>query len=877
MTQRLQELGEIQAALSQKITGHLARWPQTLHVPGGAQAFLQTHSSLIDNLLRSYWPHSLSHQKVTLIAVGGYGRCEQFPHSDIDLLILLDSHQHDELIQQLLYRLWDAGLVIGHAVRTLDECLTAGRADITVYTNLLDARLIAGDIRLFDELTQLVRSDQIIGDWPFFQAKIEEQAARYQTFDDVGAKIEPNIKESPGGLRDLHTLRWIGNRVAGVCSLSAMHATGLLRDQEWQTLNAAEDFISRVRIGLHSVAGRAEERLLLLHQKTLAAHFGFSGEQDGNLAVERFMQQYFRTTIEIERLNQLIVQNFREQLDPEPPTTRLAMNARFCIRGHLLETTDTQVFMRSPTAILELFLLLSQHPDIRGTSASTARQLRANLSVIDEGFRKNPQAHQLFMDILRSDHGVYRALKAMNLTGVLAAYLPAFSHIVGLMQFDLFHAYTVDAHTLLVIRNLRRFSQPQFADEHPMAAQIFRRIEHPEVLYLAGLFHDIAKGRGGDHAELGAMDAQAFAQAHGLSTVATARLVWLVEQHLLMSFTAQRRDIEDPTIIEEFARAVGSTARLDDLYLLTVADIRATNPNLWNSWRDALLKRLHQLTENWFAQGEQSLRTIIETTRAAALNEGRQAGMPALKLANWLQQLPDDYFLRTDIAPVLQHAELALDLATNSGHKPTVWISNAAGQHATQILILADNHTGLFARIVAELDRNGLNVQSANLTLIPPEALPSISAEHPGRALFEFFILDQQGSATLDPWSLVTLRERLQARLITPDTVSARVQRRTTPQMASLDVATHIECQPDDRRQRSVIQISTKDRPGLLADITATFTELGIVLRHARISTLGERVEDVFYVVDTHGQLIDNPKTCATINSALRTAIQGRA
>lgn len=856
------------AALDARIIQHLSRWSEALRADDGAQIFLKTHTQLIDELLKSYWPDARMMGKAALIAVGGYGRGEQFPHSDIDLLILLQTHQLDTEIQDFLRQLWDAGLKIGHAVRTVEECLIAGRDDVTVYTTLLDTRLIAGNAALFDQLNQLVRSDQLTGDWPFFQAKTAEQAARYRSFDEVGAKIEPNIKESPGGLRDLHTLRWIGNRVVGAGTLDAMHEHGLLGDREWQTLSAAESFLSQVRIALHTAAGRAEERLLLLHQKTLAAQFGYQGEQDGNLAVERFMQRYFRTTTEIERLNQLILQNFREALDPQPNNVIVPINARFRIRGHLLETVDAQVFMRSPTAILELFLLLAQHPELLGPSAATARQLRANLSVIDDGFRKNPQARQIFMAIWQNKTGVYRALKAMNLSGVLAAYIPAFSEIVGLMQFDLFHAYTVDAHTLLVIRNLRRFSQPQFADEHPMASQIIHRINRPEVLYLAGLFHDIAKGRGGDHAELGAIDAKQFAKAHGLPAAEERRLSWLVEHHLLMSFTAQRRDIEDPAVVEEFARKVASISQLDDLYLLTVADICATNPNLWNSWRDALLKRLHALTENWFNQGEQSAREIVDATRAAALGEGIAANIPAGYLGNWFDSLPDDYFLRTDIAPVLQHARLGL----GEDRMPVISISNAPDQDAIQILLLTCNRHGQFARIVAELDHSGLNVQSANMTVISP------TADHQqNRALFEFFILDQHGGARLDHWSLETLRTRLHDRLQSPDSTASRINRRSPPQLASIDVATQIQFLSDHHRQRTEIHISTKDRPGLLADITTAFADLNISLNHARISTLGERAEDVFYVVDHEGLAVDSPKRCAEIETALRAAIHSRS
>lgn len=851
------------SALQQQIAALHARWPEAIVDNQRAEQFLNELSDQIDQFLRLLWPADFTDQAIALLAVGGYGRREQFPHSDIDLLILIDDHRWDTPIQTFLYAMWDEGLPIGHAVRTLDECIVAGREDVTVYTNLLDARLITGNVALFDALTDVVRSDRITQDWPFFLAKLAEQNQRYEAQDSMGARIEPNIKESPGGFRDLQTLRWISNRVARANTLAAMHRAELLRDQEWVSLEAAQGLLYRVRIGLHALAGRGEERLLLMHQKALAAHFQFTEDSDGNLAVERFMQAYFRATIEVERLNRLILQHFREQLDPHPATRITPINPRFQIRGHLLETTDAQVFMRAPTATLEVFLLLAMHPELLDMSASTARQLRANLSVIDAGFRKNPHANQLFLSILRVEQGVYRALKAMNLSGVLAAYIPAFGQIVGLMQFDLFHAYTVDTHTLLVIRNLRRFSRPEFAAELPMAAAIFPRIEQPEILYLAGLFHDIAKGRGGDHAELGAVDARQFGSQHGLSESTIGQLTWLVENHLLMSFTAQRRDIEDPAIIREFALKVGTPARLDDLFLLTVADIRATNPNLWNAWRDALLKRLHQLTHAWFREGEQSAQETIKSARTDAQQQGEAAGLSESELQNWLDALPDDYFLRTDLGPILQHARLALDPTL-----PTLRISSDPEQHATQILILTADHPALFAHIVAEIDREGLNVQSANMTLIPTSQ-PHI----PDRALFEFFVLGGQGAPALDAWSIDHLTERLKARLAHPEGSPPAITRRMTPQLASIDVATQIEFLTDNPRQRTLIQISTKDRPGLLADLTETFARSDIFLRHARISTLGERVEDAFYVVDAEGRPIEATETRARLEAVLRNAI----
>ncbi|WP_407275951.1 [protein-PII] uridylyltransferase [Halothiobacillus sp. DCM-1] len=838
-------------------------WRAALAAPDGAAAFLRAHTAAIDAVLRALWPESAP-AGAALVAVGGYGRGEQFPYSDVDLLVLLEPEIDAGWVHDLLHPLWDTGLVIGHAVRTLDECGAAARDDVTVYTNLLDARLLCGDGALFAALVERVRSNDWAQDWSFFQAKTAEQALRYQAFDEVGEKIEPNIKESPGGLRDLHSLRWVCHRIAGAGTLDAMRAAGILGDAEWQALTTAEAFLSAVRIGLHALADRAEERLLLMHQKTLAAAFGYVDEANENRAVEQFMQRYFRNSLTIERLNQVLMQQLREQLDPHPNRRIVPINPRFQVRGAYLETTDAQVFMRTPTAILELFLLLAERPTLLGPSAATARQLRANLSVIDEGFRKNRQAQQLFLAIVQADRGVYRALKAMNLNGVLAAYLPAFGAIVGLMQFDLFHAFTVDAHTLLVVRNLRRFSRPEFAHEQPLASEIFTRVERPWVLYLAGLFHDIAKGRGGDHAVLGAVDARAFARQHRLSEADTERMAWLVEQHLLMSFTAQRRDIEDPAIIEVFARQVGSVARLDDLYLLTVADIRATHPNLWNSWRAALLRRLHQLSSVWLEQGERQTRNerqIILQTREESLAEGVRQALPAEALRAWLDRLPDDYFLRMDPEPIVRHATLAL---TNP--LPLVSISAAPAQTATEILVIAPTSPGFFARLVAELDRNSLNVQSAHMTLL---------AGHPDGvdcALFEFFVLNQQNAAELDGWTRATLHDRLLQRIADPSTQVPRLRRRISPQMASLDVRTEIRIVPDTARGQTTVHISTKDRPGLLADLTATLAEQGLVLRHARISTLGERAEDVFDLVGRASQAVE-PTQYEPLETALRHAI----
>ncbi|HER19442.1 MAG TPA: [protein-PII] uridylyltransferase, partial [Chromatiales bacterium] len=466
-------------------------WAEALADEGSARDFIDEVTARVDSALRTLWQDQLADTPCTLVAVGGYGRGEMFVHSDIDIMVLTPNHAHDDAVQAFLYTLWDTGLSIGYAVRSLEECLEAA-VDPTVYTSLIESRPIAGNDELLAELDTAIRDDDRFEPAWFFAAKIDEQHARYRSHDNVGTKIEPHIKEGPGGLRDLHTIRWLANRIDGTPTLAGMHRAGMLRDDEFQSLARAQSLLFRIRIGLHGLADRSEERLLLMHQKTLAGTFGYEGEQGGNLAVERFMQHFFRATIEVERLNQLLIQRWRERLHPEILEPVEPLNPRFVMRGRLIETRDAQVFMRSPTAILELFLLLAEHPELEGMTAATARQLRANLSVIDAGFRANRQAKNLFLRLLRADRGVYLALRNMNLTRVLAAYIPAFAPIVGLMQFDLFHAYTVDTHTLLVIRNLRRPALPEYRDENPTAADAFARIARPEVLYLAGLFHDIA-------------------------------------------------------------------------------------------------------------------------------------------------------------------------------------------------------------------------------------------------------------------------------------------------------------------------------------------------------------------------------------------------
>jgi [protein-PII] uridylyltransferase len=532
---------------------------------------IHARSWVVDQVLTRCWTLELGDCHGALVAVGGYGRRELMPGSDVDIMLLLAETEDSETAARLeafLTLLWDIGLEVGHSVRTLQECHDQARDDITVATNLMEARLIYGPETLFQAMCKRIGPDQI---WPspaFFEAKLKEQRDRYMRFDDAVYNLEPNVKEGPGGLRDGQMIAWIFKRHFGSDRLGDLIGQGLITDEEYQRLMDSQRCLWRVRFGLHHITGRREDRLLFDHQRTLARLFGYQDRQH-RLAVEWFMKDYYRAIQELSQLNEMLLQLFKEVIlyadDDEAP---VAINKRFQSRKGFLEVTYDKVFEHYPFALLELFLLMQQHRDLQGVRAATIRLVRQYRHLIDDDFRNDIRCRSLFMEIFRQPQGLTHELRRMNRYGVLAAYYPPFANIVGQMQHDLFHAFTVDEHTLFVIRNLRRFTVKRFAHEVPLCSRLSESIPKPELLYLAGFFHDIAKGRGGDHAELGAIDAHEFLKRHDLSNYDCDLVAWLVENHLLMSQVAQRRDISDPEVINDFARQTGDRKRLDYLYLL---------------------------------------------------------------------------------------------------------------------------------------------------------------------------------------------------------------------------------------------------------------------------------------------------------------------
>jgi [protein-PII] uridylyltransferase len=812
------------------------------------EELFRVRTGLVDALITATWADTGLHDAhASLVAVGGYGRGELFPHSDIDILVLLSKDAPTTVASQVesfISQLWDAGLHLGHSTRTPEECLTLAASDLSIMTSLLEARLLTGSSRLWHAvIVPLFTPASDI--WPpqaFFRGKQAEQQARHHRFDDSAYKIEPNIKESPGGLRDWHTLRWLSCRIFHHDATPQLVTEGLLTDLEQTALLERIEFLSRLRFTLHLLTERHEDRLLLIHQKALAAMYSeapvpgsLADEPDTrNQHVEAFMQRYFRAVLGLERINQLVMQQFEERLFP-PEGEPVALNPRFNLRGKLIETAHAQVFLRTPSAMLEIFLLLQQHHEPLHIRASTLRQLQSHVPLMRAEMRHNPNARALFIEILRQPRGVFDALKQMNRLGLLAAYLPDFENIVGRMQFDLFHLYTVDAHTLLVIRNLRRFSTPLGQTESPLAHKLFNRFDKPELLILAALFHDIAKGMGGQHEILGAEKAKRFCKLHNLPQEDIELVEWLVREHLHLSFVAQRRDLDDSQVIEDFSRWVGTQRQLDALYLLTVADIHATNPTLWSDWRAALLRDLYTKTRNALKKGHEII--DVQSRRAEALTE--LAKTCALKdETHWhkaralLDSFPGRY-LRRHQASDLAWRVCGILHSTEPG-----WLALREDQtrQVSELFIYTHDQPQLFSTIAATLDRLNLSIQSAYLT-----------SSDQGMVVDDILFLDADGHPLRDAWMQTDLLHQLHIAM-TQGTTAPRPLRRASPLLRHFDCPTHIDMETSEHGGNTRVQIETVDRPGLLALISGVLAELGMNLQGATINTLGEKAHDTLYV-----------------------------
>lgn len=817
---------------------------------------VQQRSHFVDEVLQELWQqHIPTETPICLLAVGGYGRGELHPFSDIDLLVLLDesvSSTPPQALSDFLTQLWDIGLEIGHSVRTIQECREQAEQDITIATNLLETRLLCGEDALFSELQQLTVNNKTWDTKRFYQNKKQEQIQRHLKYNDTANNLEPNIKESPGGLRDIHVISWVAQQHFGVKNLQGLKDKDFLANSEYDNLDKAQRFLWRVRFALHNRAGRKEERLMIEHQRELAIELGYS-ETDNRRAVEHFMRDYYRCARLVGQMNELLLQILEENIIlAEEPRHIEPINRRFQVHNGYLETINPGIFAFRPLALLELFLILQQHSNIKGVRANTIRQIHAHIHLIDDRFRADIKSRSLFMEIIRQPAGITHEFRRMNKFGILGAYLPEFGQIVGQMQHDLFHIYTVDEHTLFLVRNLRRFSCVEFSDEFPLCSTVFQQLPKPELIYIAGLYHDIAKGRGGDHSVLGVKDAEDFCDRHGLSQYDSDLVSFLVRSHLVMSATAQRFDIEDPDVINTFANTVQTVDQLNYLYLLTVADIRATNNNLWNGWRDSLLKQLYHSTKQWLEHKELQAKNTAERSEQKykqALQRLIYQGVYKETITSLWQDYHSDYFLRHTVDEIVWQTEQRLkNLSSNT----LIKIRNHNEQSTLEIFIVTPNKAGVFASITACIEQLQLNIFDAK-----------INTTTNGMALNTFIV---SGSANNNEDIAAAIEKRLHQ---TEDS-SAYCPIRVPRTMKLFETSPTIKFQTNEQQQYTVLELYTHDRPGLVSVVAQVFLQCDVQLINAKLTTLGDQVEDIFFIT-TANNLPLQATDCASLQQELTT------
>jgi len=833
------------------------------HEAGASAPIIVAHHAwLIDRILHYAWRlHSdrLEDVPIALVAVGGYGRSELHPYSDIDLMILLardDYRRVQAFVETFLSFLWDIGLEVGHSVRSLNDCVKAAKRDITVATNIMEARHLEGDRGLVATMVERTGPDRIWKPTDFFKAKLEEQQARHLKYDDSAYDLEPNIKEGPGGLRDLQTVIWVLKRRYGITELRQLIDNDYLTDAEYRQLVRGRNFLWKLRIGLHYTAGRSEDRLLFDHQRVLAEEFGYR-DNPNHLAVEQLMKRYYRTVKDLRLLNEILLQHYEEENSSRRASRVRVINDRFQSYGGYLETRHERVFEEHPSAILELFLLLQQHTSLKGVRASAIRQLRASLYLIDNRFRNDPRCKELFMKIMRQPSGITHALRRMNAYGVLGSYIPVFGGVVGQMQHDLFHVYTVDAHSLFVVRNLRRFAMDEHADEFPLANRIMAHVDKPERLYLAGLFHDVAKGRGGDHSVLGEKDAVQFCNRHGMSDYDARFVGWLVRHHLLMSHTAQRKDITDADVIREFAESVGDQEHLNNLYLLTIADIRGTSPHVWNAWKGRLLEDLYHAATRSIRHGlsvPQDTAERVADIREAVRSQLGERTVSRDQLESFWSALSTDYFLRHSADDLAWHVESIA--ASRAIDLPLVAVRFRPRLDALVFLIYAPESEQLLSLVTKGFERMNLNIADAK-----------IHTTRSGFALYTFVALEEGLSEGVDKTHIGHLKSQLRQRIIHDTEAESDKVYRLPRKLKHFNIETEVEF--SQTSHHTVMEVIALDQPGLLHRVSRCLLQCKVHLLTAKIATFGERVEDVFFITDRDG----NPVTDAEQLECLRSSI----
>ncbi len=809
-----------------------------------------------DEVVTRAWQVFEMPDDAALVAVGGYGRGELFPCSDIDLLILLP-HAPDaalgEKLEQLVQLLWDLGLEIGHSIRTVDECLSESAADITVQTSLLEARLICGDRELLGQLRQ--RFSQAMDARAFFQDKVLELRQRHVKYENTPYSLEPNCKESPGGLRDLQVILWVAKAAGLGDSWSELAASNMITATEARQIAEKERTFKEIRIRLHLLSRRREDRLVFDLQGPIAETFGFKNTAERR-ASEVLMQRYYWSAKAVTQLNSILLQNIEAHLFPQAGVSR-PLNERFNELNGLIDIAHDRVFEEIPSAMLEIFLLIQRHRELKGMTARAQRALWHARFGIDAAFRRAPNNRKLFLQILQAPKGVTRALRAMNQLSILGRYLPNFRRIIGQMQHDLFHVYTVDQHILMVVRNVRRFAIPEHSHEYPFCSQLIANFPQPWLIYVAALFHDIAKGRGGDHSKLGMADARRFCRDHGLSKEDTEFVVFLVEHHLLMSQVAQKQDLSDPEVVRAFVNTVKNEHQLTALYLLTVADIRGTSPKVWNAWKGKLLEDLYRMSLRVLGGEAPSADRELKNRQQDAMANLRLFGLPANVHEPLWKNLDVGYFLRHDASEIAWQTRVLAEHVDSL--RPVVRCRLGPIGEGLQVVVYLRDRPDLFARICSYFDRKNFSILDAK-----------VQTTRHGYAL-DTFLVSEPTFADNYRELIALIEHDLALQLQTDDELPAPLKPRVSRMSRTFPITPTVHLQPDERGQYHLLQISASDRTGLLYSIASVLARYKVNLHTAKITTLGERVEDVFLV---DGPTLANARTQIALESELLDALR---
>lgn len=807
-------------------------------------------SRFMDDFLSRLWHYYQldKDDNISLLAVGGYGRAELHPLSDIDILFLTKkspSKEQEETISDFLRLLWDIRLDVGHAVRTIKECITTGKKDLTIATNLQESRLIIGDPLLFQTLEDKILSDKFWTSEAFYRAKVQELHDRYAHYHDTTYNLEPDIKASPGGLRDIHTLSWVARRHFGATNLFEMSQFGFLTEGEYRELAENLEFLWKIRFALHLELRRYDNRLTFAHQPTVAERLGYQGE--GNKAVETMMQDFFTTLQSVAELSKMLLQYFDQAILPsETESRQFILDDDFMRKGHFIEARKPALFQSRPETILDMFLHIADNDHLSAIGAQTLRQLRTARRRINLSLNSLPQAREKFMQLFRHPNVVSKAVGMMHRHGVFTLYFPEWENIVGRMQFDLFHAYTVDEHSIRALKKVNLLGTEEAIDRFPLCHNVYMQIQRKDLLFVAALFHDIGKGSGGDHSEIGAKISRAFCLEHGLSEPEANIVAFLVQNHLLLSMTAQKRDIHDPLVITEFAKRVQNEEQLKMLLCLTVGDICATNSELWNSWKRTLTTELFHATQKALRRGLETPPDIREKMRhnsSMAATLLRQKGFKDHQINQLWLRFKADYFLRNTHQQIAWHCEAILK---HNKEIPLVLVGEKSERGGTEIFIYTKDKEKLFATVAAQLDRKNLNIYDAQ-----------IMEDRDDYTLDSFIVLEQNGKA-LDKQRRRDIQQTLEEALTT-DTPILRV-RRAPQKLKHFNVPVQVKFMQSKNEQNTQMELIALDTPGLLARLGLIFTELDLNLHSAKISTIGERAEDFFVLTGQDGSALSDEK-----------------